>query len=461
MSSGGRVQLAAQGAQDIFLTGNPTTTYFLKRYSKHTRFAIQTGEVPLDQNAVFGSRTHATIPRIGDLVKEMYFKFTLPELNQGIFKTFDTVTQSNINVNTFPSFCDSIGNAIVRSATLKIGQQTIQTINGEYMEIYNDMFIPTSQSQAINQLTGRTYSRTGLGPASNVVYRTQQSFDAVGAFPRTFIVPLRFFFTQDPNLSIPLTSLYKQEVQVEIEFENLERLLVNTQKLRGGGAENLNTKLDTLALGDKPITIINPSILCDYIFLSEEEGDFFRNTSQDYLITQLQGIETTSSGSDNFTKFPKHIRTYFKNPVKELYIIVQEDEKRRSAVSSCDSTTSDYFNFTSSSATNRDNLSKLELLFNGNTRIDDKIADSLYLRVIQPLQSHTKPPERFVYNYSFSLDSENYQPTGQVNFSRIKDVMFNVFLNPALNQNRNIRIYAKNYNVLRVESGMAGMLFDF
>lgn len=459
MSSGGRVQLAAQGAQDIFITSNPTTSYFLKRYSKHTKFAIQTGEVSFDQQPLFGQKARATIPRVGDLVKELYFKFTLPELNQGILKQYDPISETNVNINGYPSFVDSIGNAIMQSISLKIGNQTIETINGDYLEIYNDMFIPTSQALGIRELTGRTYSRTGIGPASNVSYRTEQSFNAIGAFPRTFIVPLRFWFTQDTSLSIPLTSLYKQEVQVEINFENLERLIVNTRKIFDN--ENLIPYLDTLALGGNKIQIINPTILCDYIFLSEEESKFFLSTSQDYLITQIQGIELSIPANEVYTEVPKTIRTYFKNPVKEFYIVVQNDTFRPRNPNDSDTTVNDYFRFTGSNNQNLDNLKSLELLFNGNQRIDNLIADSLYLRIVQPLQSHTKSPNRYIYNYSFCIDAENYQPTGQVNFSRIKDVLFNLFLNPSFAQVRNVRLYVKSYNVLRIESGMAGLLFDF
>jgi hypothetical protein len=121
--------------------------------------------------------------------------------------------------------------------------------------------------------------------------------------------------------------------------------------------------------------------------------------------------------------------------------------------------TNDYFNYKSS--TNQDILKSLELLFNNNIRLEKEVADGFYLRNIQPLQAHTRVPERFTYNYSFSIDPENYAPTGQVNFSRIKDVLFNLYLNPASDQDRSVRIYVKNYNVLRIESGLSGILFNF
>ena len=459
MSSGGRVQLSAIGAQDIYLTSNPQMSYFIKNYKRHTMFAMETAEAPFQQECKFGNKARCSIPRMGDLVREMYLKVELPELNQGILTTWDVVTQQFIAITTYPTYCDSIGHAIIKQATLKIGGQTVEVINGDYMEIYSDMFIPKSQSFAIEQLIGRTYSRTGLGPASNVAYRTEQGFDAVGAFPRTFIVPLRFYQTQDPNLAIPLTSLTKQEVEVEILFEDVNKLIVNTQTL--GDDENLKPYINTtLAIGAKPVTITNATLLVDYIFLSNDEADYFKESEQSYLITQVQGLETQAYKTQNYETIPRQVKTTFVNPVKEFFIIIQSDKLRPRNPDTADTTVTDYFGFKSTTVSSPDNLNKLELLFNGQPRILKEIADSFYLRIAQPLQAHTKIPQRYIYNYSYSLDPENYQPTGQVNYSRIKDVQYNLYLNPATDSDRNIRIYAKSYNVMQIASGLCGLLFN-
>ena len=218
MSSGGRIQLAAVGEQDIFLTANPETTYFIKRYKKHSQFAIQTLEVPFQQGAKFGGRVRAEISRNGDLIREIYLKVTLPEINQSLVIQDNSITGESEVIKTYPTYSDSIGHALVRQADIKIGAQTVQTINGDYLDIYEDMFTPQSQSLAILGMVGRTYLRTGLGPASNVVYRTENGFDAVGAFRRTFFVPLRFSFTQDPNLAQFLAPIRPKLGEISPQF---------------------------------------------------------------------------------------------------------------------------------------------------------------------------------------------------------------------------------------------------
>tara|TARA_R110000850_G_scaffold24288_1_gene71281 strand:- start:813 stop:2195 length:1383 start_codon:yes stop_codon:yes gene_type:complete len=458
MSSGGRVQLAAVGAQDVYLTSNPQMSYFLKTYARHSKFAMQTIEIPFQEAPTFGRSHRATISRIGDLVREIYLKFELPELDQGIVKQVVGGVQST--VDTYPGYCDSIGHAIIKQATMKIGGQTVETINGDYLDIYEEMFVPVSQNLAIQELVGRTYNRTGLGPASNVVYRTEQGFSATGSFPRTFLVPLRFYFTQDPNLAVPMTAISRQEMTVDIRFEDIQKLIVNTQVSES--TDNILDNITTnLQLGGTPVKLTNASLLVDYIFISDEESKFFESKSLDYLATQIQGAETRVLKTENFTKFPKQIRSHFNNPVKEMYITVQSDNFRPHIISDIDTTVTDYFRYTSSITATPDNLTKMELLFNGHPRLLSSVADSFYLRAVQPLQAHTRTPRRYIYNYSFSIDPENYQPTGQVNMSRIENCLFNMYLSEASDANRTIRIYVKSYNVLRVETGLAGLLFNF
>lgn len=445
MSGGGRIQLNSVGAPDIYLTSDPETSHFLKRYKRHSHFAIQTAEVPFEQPAAFGGRVKATIPRIGDLVREVYVKVTLPEIDQSLLQEWSSSDQQNVDVKTYPTYCDSIGHALIQQADLSIGGQVVESINGDYLDIYDEFFTPVSQERAIEQLAGRIYSRTGLGPASNVVHRTENGFDANGAFPRTFIVPLRFWFTNDTNLALPLCALKRQEVDVSIRIEEIEKLVVSEKF-------SINEFLRTTAqLGGKPLEIESMSLLVDYVFLTDEEALQFETSSLNYLITQIQGVQKLVPSTDSTTT----LRTTFTNPVKEMFIIVQNTQTRKG-----DSTLqTDYFNYKSSAGL--DNLNNLELTFNGEVRIDKDIADGFYLRNVQPLQCHTRVPRRYIYNYSFAITPESYEPTGQVNMSRINDVLFNLELGAANNQERVVKIYVKNYNVLRIESGLGGVLFNF
>ena len=88
-----------------------------------------------------------------------------------------------------------------------------------------------------------------------------------------------------------------------------------------------------------------------------------------------------------------------------------------------------------------------------------------YFNLVQPLESHTNVPPTGINVYSFALAPEEHQPSGTCNFSRVDSADLHLGLNTACNAsgvavNREIKIYATNYNVLRIMSGMGGLAYD-
>jgi hypothetical protein len=409
----GRVQVATTGIQDVFLTGTPDVTYFQKKFKRHTKFALELLDNVFNESADFGKTVRATIDRKGDLIRNVFLRVKLSDLS--------TADSNNAG------YTDSIGHAMIDYADLIIGGQTVQRITGEYMEIYTDMFIPQSQQTAITALVGKTGTVDGLGPASST---TPGPF---GKYPKTLFVHLPFYYTRSDPLSIPLSALTRQEVEIVIKFKPLSQLIV----IPGGGTPPPTTG-----------SIISASLPVEYVFLDIEEIDYMRNTRLDYVITQLQLAQTTIEPGVTEPKF----RLEFTNPVKELYFIIQNQSNVQA---------NDWFNFTNPE--NEDNLKGHQLLtvkleFNGETFLDSEVADTSFMYAIQAMNRHTRVPDRFFYTYSFALDPENYIPTGQVNMSRIQNKIVTLKLSDSTDT-RKIRIYAKSYNVLRIENGLAGVLF--
>ena len=99
-------------------------------------------------------------------------------------------------------------------------------------------------------------------------------------------------------------------------------------------------------------------------------------------------------------------------------------------------------------------FSTFKLQLNGHDRFSERNAS--YFRTVQPLQAGHSVPEKHVYNYSFALKPEEHQPSGTCNFSRID----NAKMNFGTNATGNINVYAVNYNVLRVMSGMGGLAYS-
>ena len=126
----------------------------------------------------------------------------------------------------------------------------------------------------------------------------------------------------------------------------------------------------------------------------------------------------------------------------------------------------DYFNY---SGTNNDasltevingdtsyeGFGTCELKLNGLSRFAKRNAS--YFRTLQPVQSGHACPEKHIYSYSFALKPEEHQPSGTCNFSRIDSAALKFV---SVQSNSNINVYAINYNVLRVMSGMGGLAYS-
>ena len=166
---------------------------------------------------------------------------------------------------------------------------------------------------------------------------------------------------------------------------------------------------------------------CDYIYLDTDERRRFAQVSHEYLIEQLQ-YQTQGSASSKY-------KLNFNHPVKELIWTNQSDHDYGTA----------------------------QLKLNGHDRFAAR--HNTYFTRTQPWQHHSNPGGGFkadaISVYSFALKPEEHQPSGTCNFSRIDNAQL-VFSNKVCggNDSSGLHIYAVNYNVLRVMSGMGGLAYS-
>ena len=196
---------------------------------------------------------------------------------------------------------------------------------------------------------------------------------------------------------------------------------------------------DTGAPGPSDVqgSIIKLSLPVEYVFLTDTEAKYMAGRQLDYLMSQVQVSRYTIPPGETVSK----VLLQFINPVKELFFVIQDKNTRNAPF---------VFN---------DDLVNLELDFNSEMRISPEVATPPYLRIIQPMQCHSKSPDRLFYVYSFALKPENPDPSGQVNMSRIITKLLTLTSVPSAVQ-RELRVYAINYNVLRVCGGLAGLIFN-
>jgi hypothetical protein len=113
-------------------------------------------------------------------------------------------------------------------------------------------------------------------------------------------------------------------------------------------------------------------------------------------------------------------------------------------------------------------VSKVLLQLNGHDRFSER--DGNYFNYVQPYQHHSNTPADGCNMYSFALNPEEHQPSGTCNMSRIDNATLNLtfggssygtdFKSNYIAEDSNISIYATNYNVLRIMSGMGGLAYS-
>ena len=121
----------------------------------------------------------------------------------------------------------------------------------------------------------------------------------------------------------------------------------------------------------------------------------------------------------------------------------------------------------------RNPVVRAKLQLNGHDRFQERLGS--YFNLVQPYQHHTNVPATGINVYSFALKPEEHQPSGTCNMSRIDSAVLQLQLTPKaagqvnsqaippgqdLNQGSKVRVYATNYNVLRIMSGMGGLAYS-
>ena len=428
----GQVQLAASGPQEKYFTLNPDYSYFVESFKKHSNFSTQYVDIEPENQVNFGSKVQLRVPQNnGDLLKTLSVKFTLPPLTNNMI------------------YIESVGHALIEYVDLIIGGKVIQRITSDYLQIYSEHYITQTKQKALEQLIGKYPLRTSDKLVSQVANNAGIIINGTLGLgtEENFFVDLPFYFHEHPELAVPLCAINKQEVEVEFKLRNAQDIVIK-----------INGNYEKLEQG---ISISDFQLCSELVYLDCVEKVKIQNTSRDYLITQIQenvfdvglGVKEGSFKLD------------IVNPVKELYFVIQRQDTTGDGITQGNFVTPfDYDNLYAvidDKLILYENLDYLTLTLDGQDIITQDTGNVIFLKAIQAAIHHSKTQliRRF-YSYSFALQPEEWYPTGQVNFSLIKEQILNLNLTDSPDFARQIRVYAESYNILRVSEGIAETLFD-
>jgi hypothetical protein len=460
------MQLVAYGAQDVYLTGNPKVTFFQAVYKRHTNFAMELIQQTTNGSPSSSGRVSVTIARNGDLVGNMHV---------ALIPVSNVLTSNNAVFDT-----NWVAERAIASVELTIGGQRIDKHYQTWWRLYAEVFLNESDKYAWGKMT------TAANPMAT---------SASALSPSKVYLPLLFFFNRNPGLYLPLIALQYHEVRLDFDL----------------------TAYYTSYFG----TTNAFEVWANYVYLDTEERRRFAQKGHEYLIEQVQhtgGDQLTSSatGSEGAVQL---VRLSFNHPVKELVWCYTNSAASATAqlnamwnfctstgnvnVSSNVLTLQASNNYVMPNTTGVPQLIStagvtgvslglgvgagftgnaywieqgtqvvststvpgvevgplhyFKVILNGQDRFKEQLGN--YFNQVQPFYHHTGTPYPGIYVYSFALQPEEHQPTGTCNFSRIDNAQVSVQLKSASSATLQ-KLFAVNYNILRIQSGMGGLAFS-
>jgi hypothetical protein len=408
---GGLLQLVAYGAQDAYLSGNPQITFWRGLFKRHTNFAMEPFRVNMTGQAVWGTKHSAILTRYADLVSSAYVEVQLTGADGTLI---------------YPSNERRKGFNLLQYAEVDIGGQVIDRQYGEFMYLWSTLAYPVDARNKMDSMAGMA----------------EVAANACGDYGRPTrgnigFIPLFFFFSRNPGAALPLIALQYHEVKINLLWNRYDLIF---EQDGGTGA---------VAASPGPG---QANLVIDYVYLDVEERRRMAQESHEYLIEQTQFNETKG-----MTSAQQRVDLTFNHPVKELIWVTQASYKKNCRIANALSLQINPLSYDGI-------IFDCILQLNGQDRVS--ALPGLYYQTVQPFQHHSGAATDGIYAYSFAIKPEEHQPSGTCNFSRIDTATLvfsvdgNVPISNADGENFDIRVYAINYNILRVMSGMGGLAYS-
>lgn len=510
-------QLALIGEQDLFLSGNPTHTLWSSVWKRSTLFSMESINQPFNGDASLGRKCNVVISRSGDLLHTIYLQLQVPDLSDfsinrqavpeqnravivsarwtsassarvkylvptdGISSDFEPivtdgdglvvsdveVTESGFNTMIITGldksktytvqinrvvdssvseperivclrWSNALGNAMLRKVSLHIGGTMISEATGEYYDIANELEMTNEKFEAYSRLIGK--------------FPEYDLFDNSIEGGTTLFVPINMTFFKEASSAIPLISLAFHQVQLFFDFRSYSELIKSDVNI----VSLMNTN------GKTPESDFNIELYSTFIYLSQPERQRFLAQDQklEYLFHDIQAIDVPLIVNSNSTNLNKKINFVFNNPCVELLWTYTKAERYNNSISTEEYCTkgNDYFRYDIDGSTEIFDYANLQI--NGVDRQSRR--PGLYYKQMEPYLRHSRTSLKDIFCFSFALQPENLQPSGSLNFSRVERSDLLLTLNSKFLEgvhSGKITIFSKSLNILRIENGLAGVLF--
>ena len=484
---GGLMQLVAYGAQDIYLTGNPQITFFKVVYRRHTNFSMEAIEQTFNGTPDWGKKVVCTVSRNGDLIHRIYLQVGLPSI---------TAKGSD-----YARWVNWVGHALIKNVEVEIGGQRIDKHYGDWLHIWNELTQTAGKQAGYANMVGNVDKLYRPVPAAGT---TEEGV--------TLFIPLQFWFCRNPGLALPLIALQYHEVKINLEFRSFEEcvgyktnvpatvsltsaslyvdyIYLDTDERRRFAQVSHEYLIEQLQFtGDESVNQTNVKVKlnfnhpCKELVWVVQLDDAVTQTPTNALVNGRQWFNYTNKV--DVTPYAQNDALTMNNILDGVIDTSPEDIGAASSLTfgigsdgasntgalaggstgqEAAGTQAEYGLLSSHNAmydTGVNPVVRAKLQLNGHDRFSER--EGRYFNLVQPYQHHENVPAPGINVYSFGLKPEEHQPSGTCNMSRIDNATLHLTLSSNIDSSTpaKVRVYATNYNVLRIMSGMGGLAYS-
>jgi hypothetical protein len=482
---GGLMQLVAYGAQDIYLTGNPQITFFKVVYRRHTNFSMETIEQTINGSQTASGSGSVTISRNGDLVHKVYV-------------TCENMTAGND------------GTTLIDNVELEIGGQKIDKQTTQWNQIWADLSTPASKAEGYKSMIGAcgnsntnavglvqvplnfwfcrnpglalplialqyhevklkcvwgaavgtrkvvcdyiyldTDERRRFAQVSHeylIEQVQEQTADASGSFKLNFNHPVKeLIWTSDA------TNTYGDAILKLNGHDRFSKQQEEYFQLRQPYDYHTSVPGQNVVLTDRPQLLAQPELI---IQSAATQADNAQGTAPEFVIvnhaTTDQLLMKTVAGDVANVKVGDILQIQYPT------VVDAEGETIIVKITAVPTTFS--------ANTNDQKFSFLLVRSSANTTgiapTASVVGSGNIVKIASPQDplSKTGSVTKKINCYSFALKPEEHQPSGTCNFSRIDNAQLKIDTSTGMDGDDTI--YAVNYNVLRIMSGMGGLAYS-
>ena len=468
---GGLMQLTAYGAQNVFINGNPSMTYFNKLYKRTTNFAME--HFRLDPRGVTdmnmpnaGQKTFRfKVPNYADMLHDCYLCVNIPDIWSPLVRT----DKFNGAESTEFQWVRNLGFNMIEEVAITFNGTQIASFTGEWMKIMSYLKDSKARRQTVDQMVGNLPEMYNPANADgrmnqypNAIATSAAPITAPSIQGRQLTIPLPFWFCQEISQALPLIAMRLSEVEIQVTFTSLYNIFTvldtdptsSTFGYRIPGAPNnpytgIQNFLSYPDSQGNPQNSsltswnLNPYIEANYIFLTDTERSHIAAYERTFLISQVRYVYMEKQyGLNNLlipmfnlcTRVVALFQRYDRAELNDWDNYTNWDE----IVNPTINTTLQPFNGTYSTqqlfttgAAFTNNMGSQDILVEGNLIFDGKdrftTKNVNFFRDIQNFRFSSGPTRDLpgIYLYSFALDPAMItQPSGSVNASMFNKTTF-------------------------------------